>query len=87
MFADFLKADFDAVLWRTARFWDEHRDLTVRGAERLFFGEGTFESVEWFGTIELVRCIGLASQTLRRRGVARFDAALERLRRRRAAAP
>ena len=80
LFADFLKADFDAVLWRTARFWDEHRDLTVRGAERLFFGEGTFESVEWFGTIELVRCIGLASQTLRRGEVARFDAALERLR-------
>jgi hypothetical protein len=80
LFADFLKADFDAVQRRTAHFWNEHRDLTARGAERLFFGEGTFESVEWFGTVELVRCIGLASQTLRRGEVARFDAALERLR-------
>jgi len=80
LFADFLKADFDAVLRRTARFWKEHRDLTARGAGGLFFGEGTFESVEWFATVELVRCIGLASQTLRRGEVARFDAALERLR-------
>lgn len=80
LFADFLKADFDAVLRRTARFWKKHRDLTVRGADRLFFGEGTFESVEWFGTVELVRSIGLAAQSLRRGDITRFDAALQHLR-------
>jgi hypothetical protein len=80
LFADFLKADFDSVLRRVGQFWNEHRDLTMPGAERRFFGEDTFESATWFSTVELVRCIGLASQSLRRGDVRRFGAALERLR-------
>ncbi|WP_245340437.1 DEAD/DEAH box helicase [Mesorhizobium sp. WSM4313] len=80
LFADFLKADFDAVLRRAAGFWNDNRDLTLRGVEKEFFGEGTEESVTWFGTIELVRCIGLAAQTLRRGDTARFSVALDRLR-------
>ncbi|WP_245418777.1 DEAD/DEAH box helicase [Mesorhizobium sp. WSM3864] len=80
LFADFLKADFDAVLRRAAGFWSDNSDLTLRGVEEKFFGEGTEESVTWFGTIELVRCIGLAAQTLRRGDTARFSVALDRLR-------
>ncbi|MDH7791648.1 DEAD/DEAH box helicase [Ochrobactrum sp. AN78] len=80
LFADFLKADFDAVLRRAAGFWNDNLEYTRRGAEERFFGEGTEESVTWFGTIELVRCIGLAAQTLRRGDSVRFSAALERLR-------
>lgn len=80
LFADFLKADFDAVLRRAAGFWNDNPDLTRRGIERKFFGEGTEESVAWFGTVELVRCIGLAAQTLRRGDSARFSLALGRLR-------
>ncbi|MDW9959471.1 DEAD/DEAH box helicase [Sinorhizobium medicae] len=80
LFADFLKADFDAVLRRAAGFWNDNLEFTRRGVETRFFGEGTEESVTWFGTIELVRCIGLAAQTLRRGDSVRFSAALERLR-------
>ncbi|BCH28265.1 helicase [Mesorhizobium sp. L-8-10] len=80
LFADFLKADFDAVLRRAAGFWADNLDLTRRGVEQRFFGEGTEDSVTWFGTIELVRCIGLAAQTLRRGDTARFSVALERFR-------
>ncbi|MFA6243350.1 MAG: DEAD/DEAH box helicase, partial [Candidatus Hydrogenedentales bacterium] len=80
LFADFLKADFDAVLSRVARFWNDHRELTIRSAEDRFFGEDTYDSVAWFGTVELVRCIGLVSQSLRRGDFERFDVALKRLR-------
>lgn len=80
LFADFLKADFDAVLRRVASFWDDNRELTLRGVEHKFFGEGTEESAVWFGTVELVRCIGLAAQTLRRGDALRFATAFERLR-------
>lgn len=80
LFAYFLKADFDAVLRRAASFWRDNRELTRRGVERQFFGEGAEESVTWFGTVELVRCIGLAAQTLRRGDTARFTVALDRLR-------
>ena len=66
LFADFLKADFDGVLRRVGHFWNTNRPLTLRRAEQQFFGEGTYESVAWFSTVELVRCIGLASQSLRR---------------------
>ncbi len=80
LFADFLKADFDAVLRRAASFWSGNRELTRRGAERQFFSEGAEETVTWFATVELVRCIGLAAQTLRRGDIARFSVALDRLR-------
>lgn len=79
LFADFLKADFDAVLRHTASFWRDNRELTRRGVERQFFGEDTEGTVTWFGTVELVRCIGLAAQTLRRGDTARFSVALDRL--------
>lgn len=80
LFADFLKADFDAVLRRAASFWRDNRELTRRSVKGLFFGEDAEETVTWFGTVELVRCIGLAAQTLRRGDTARFSVALERLR-------
>lgn len=80
LFADFLKADFDAVLRRTASFWRDNRELTRRGVEQQFFGEAAEATVTWFGTVELVRCIGLAAQTLRRGDTARFSVALNRLR-------
>lgn len=80
LFAEFLKADFDAVLRRTASFWRDNRELTRHGVKGRFFGEDAEETVTWFGTVELVRCIGLAAQTLRRGDTARFSVALDRLR-------
>lgn len=80
LFADFLKADFDGVLRRVGHFWNTNRPLTLRRAEQQFFGEGTYESVAWFSTVELVRCIGLASQSLRRGDFEKFDLAIEHLR-------
>lgn len=79
LFADFLRADFDGVLRKAARFWAKNRPLTEPGASKRFFGEDTRESTAWFGTVELVRCIGLAAQSLRRGDTERFDAALTRL--------
>lgn len=80
LFADFLKADFDAVLRRAASFWRDNSELSRRGVEKQFFGEAAEETLTWFGTVELVRCIGLAAQTLRRGDMARFSVALDRLR-------
>jgi len=79
LFADFLRADFDGVLRKAARFWSKNRALTEPGSERRFFGANTRESSAWFSTVELVRCIGLASQSLRRGDFERFDLARERL--------
>lgn len=80
LFAEFLKADFDAVLRRAASFWRNNNDLTRRDVAEKFFGEDAEDAITWFGTVELVRCIGLAAQTLRRGDMDRFSVALERLR-------
>ncbi|MCB1464555.1 MAG: DEAD/DEAH box helicase [Nitratireductor sp.] len=80
LFADFLKADFDGVLRKAARFWDKNKKLTEPGSEARYFGASTRESSAWFSTVELVRCIGLASQSLRRGDFQRFGVALDRLR-------
>lgn len=80
LFADFLKADFDAVLRRATSFWRDNSGLSRRGVEEQFFDEGAEETLTWFGTVELVRCLGLAAQTLRRGDMVRFSVALDRLR-------
>lgn len=79
LFSKFLRADFDGVLSKVERFWGEHTELTLSGVDSMFFGEDSDESLSWFSTVELVRCIGLASQSLRQGDFARFEVALERL--------
>lgn len=69
LYAEFLKADFDAVLDRAMAFWRANPDLTERNATEMLTApaaEGDEDNVAWFFTVELVRAIGLIADCLRR---------------------
>lgn len=84
LLAAFLRADFDAVMAQVADFWSSHPHLT--GADQgtlltsaLAPGEDDSDRVTWYFTIELVRCIGLVADCLRRGDDARLERALAKL--------
>lgn len=81
LFATFLSANFNVVVEKCAAFWDAHPQLTTREAGATYFADASAEDMSWLATVELVRCLGLASHSLRRGDDARFDAALSHLRR------
>ncbi|QQR39052.1 DEAD/DEAH box helicase [Devosia rhizoryzae] len=81
LFATFLAADFDAVLEKCAAFWSAHPDLTTRDAGAKFFADAEAEDLTWLATVELVRCLGLATYSLRRGDDSRFASALDHLKR------
>lgn len=80
LFSKFLKGDFDGALHEASRFWKDNIDLTIPGLDETLFEEvATSNNSAWLCTVELVRCIGLASYSLRRGNETRFTAAYERL--------
>ena len=80
LFSDFLSADFDGVLKRVAAFWSANPDMTVPEASNMFFREDPGTDLAWLTTVELVRSVGLASDSLRRGDQSRLDAAIVHLR-------
>lgn len=66
LYASFLRADFDQVIRDTLDFWNANLELTQRDAGEALFREGADSDVEWYATVELVRCLGLAAYSLRR---------------------
>ncbi|MCP1912519.1 hypothetical protein J2R96_004999 [Bradyrhizobium elkanii] len=85
LYAAFLRADFDGVLERTAAFWMSHRDLTSPDAsEKLARPDlDAFDDddrVAWLFTVELVRCLGLLADSLRRGDDERGGRAMQKLR-------
>ncbi|WP_210242332.1 DEAD/DEAH box helicase [Mesorhizobium sp. B2-6-4] len=81
LFAAFLGASFDEVLEKCTAFWTSNPQLTARNAGATYFGSAAFEDMSWLATVELVRCLGLASHSLRKGNDERFEAALEHIRR------
>jgi DEAD/DEAH box helicase len=84
LYAAFLRADFDGVLKLIAKFWATHADLTSADAsERLAWRDlDAFDDndrVAWLFTVELVRCLGLLADSLRRGDEDRSDRAFEKL--------
>jgi len=80
LYSDFLSADFDGVLKRVAAFWGANRDITGPDAWNSFFRDDPGTDLAWLTTVELVRSIGLASDSLRRGDQTRLDAAIVHLR-------
>lgn len=84
LFAEFLKADFDATLRRVAFFWSRNPALMSREVGQSYFtaedDKAGHEDMAWLATVELVRCIGLAAHSLRKGDSQRFGAALAQLR-------
>ena len=83
LYAAFLQADFDKVVRRAARFWRTHEDLTEADAEAVVLaalrGEREGPGVKWAVTVELVRCLGLIADTLRRGDDDRLAMAMSKL--------
>lgn len=65
LYSAFLRADFDGVIAEVMSFWREHPELTERDASIVLLGSEEPDSIEWYFTVELVRCIGLIAGTLR----------------------
>jgi hypothetical protein len=79
LYSRFLQADFDAVVRQTNRFWRQHPELTDREAPARLLNEETPEKLSWYITTELVRCIGLIADTLRRGDDNRLAQGLQKL--------
>ncbi|KQU78968.1 DNA helicase [Ensifer sp. Root31] len=80
LFGDFLSADFDRVLERIAAFWHAHPELTAPDASNAFFKSDVGSDLAWLTTLELVRSVGLAADSLRRGQTDRLEAAITHLR-------
>jgi hypothetical protein len=80
LFADFLSADFDRVLERVAAFWNANPQATVPDASNAFFKEDIDSDLAWLTTLELIRSVGLAADSLRRGQFDRLEAAMTHLR-------
>lgn len=83
LYAAFLQANFDAVVRRAARFWRTNEDLTEADAEAAILaalrGEAEGPGVKWAVTVELVRCLGLIADSLRRGANDRLAMAISKL--------
>lgn len=83
LYAAFLQAKFDAVVRHAARFWAENAELT--GADgnqailRTLADEDGGPGLTWAATIELVRCLGLIGDSLRRGDEDRLATAITKL--------
>ena len=80
LYSKFLRADFDGVIGEALSFWREHEELTDRDAPTRLLAGDEPDSLEWYFTVELVRCIGLIAATLRQGDDERLQRGLLKLR-------
>ena len=66
LYAQFLRADFDGVIRSVSDFWRANLAITDRAAQQRLIQEGGDDKVGWFVTVELIRVLGLISDSLRR---------------------
>ena len=79
LYASFLRADFDDVLRAVSDFWRQHSELVTRDATRHLFTEDADDRFSWYVVVEIVRCLGLISDSLRRGNDERLSRALLKL--------
>jgi hypothetical protein len=79
IYADFLRADFDAVLRTCASFWRRHPELTGRTGSADLLLEESDDRVAWYLVVELVRSLGLIADALRRGDMERLGRARQKL--------
>ncbi|MBU1690638.1 MAG: DEAD/DEAH box helicase [Gammaproteobacteria bacterium] len=79
LLAAFLGGDFDSVVGRAMTFWSENRNLTSREATVEILSEEAEDRFDWHVTVELVRCLGLFADALRRGNDPRLLQAMEKL--------
>lgn len=79
LFLLFLKGDFNGVIAETLSFWRENVDMTRPGAPQSLLAQGDSEQLNWYFTVEMVRCVGLITATLRQGDAGRMGQALLKL--------
>lgn len=83
LYAAFLQANFDGVVRHAAWFWAENAELTGADSNqailRAWADEDGGLGPTWAATIELVRCLGLISDSLRRGDEDRLATAMTKL--------
>jgi len=79
LYARFLHADFDGVLDLVMDFWQRHDELTERNASENLLSDNDPERISWHITVELIRSLGLVSDSLRRGDNSRLERALTKL--------
>lgn len=79
LYANFFKGNFDGVLEQTVKFWEANLDMTLPDSSLRLLQGNSEDSTMWYFTVELVRCLGLISDALRRGSDNRFERALEKL--------
>jgi hypothetical protein len=86
LYSAFLRANFDAVLRLAAKFWKRHPSLITTDASTMLLtamrGAGDDENgptVAWAFSVELVRCLGLIADCLRRGDDVRIAIAMGKL--------
>lgn len=79
LFLLFLKGDFDGVIAETLSFWRENADMTRLGASQALLAQDNPEGLNWYFTVEMVRCVGLIAATLRQGDRDRMRQALLKL--------
>lgn len=87
LYSAFLRADFDDVLRRAALFWRRHTSLTTADAGAMLLAAMRGEArdgdapptISWAFSVELVRCLGLVADCLRRGDDERLAIAMGKL--------
>ena len=79
LYSRFLAADFDGSVAEALVFWEQNGELTDRHHASQILSPQDPESLEWYFSTELVRCISLIAAALRRGDDIRVSRALEKL--------
>lgn len=79
LYARFLRADFDGVIFTVSTFWRDHLDIADREAGGRILREEGDDRISWYFTVELIRSLGAIADALRCGNNVRLDRALAKL--------
>lgn len=79
LYAQFLRADFDSVIYAVTAFWRDHLEIANQEARGRLLTQDGEDKISWYFTVELVRTLGAIADSLRRGVDQRLDRALIKL--------
>ena len=79
LYASFLRADFDTVIRLVADFWQKNMKFAERVEQPHTFQDAGENKFGWYVTVDLVRMLGLLSDSIRRGDTDRYDLATRKL--------
>ena len=79
LYASFFRADFDAVIHLVANFWRDNLEIAESSDQRHILQDCSEDKFGWYVTVDLVRILGLLSDSIRRGDTDRYDLATRKL--------